>query len=94
MARANIHVSDDAMRAVILQVRINQLLTGLAKSKTAWEPPYSKDGHRIDDDYLEICTIPAVDIATNDAETRELVTLTAARWGIDISIKGVDNVDE
>lgn len=93
MIHASIRTTEEAIKAVILQIRISILLDGLARLNEAWETLCVKDGHNITDDYSAICNILAINIATNDAEARTLVKEVADRWGIDVSIVGVDDVD-
>lgn len=80
----------DDHAAALLAIRVTKLLTGLA-NKPEWNSDYRViEGHDIANDYMEVCNISAREIATNDRAARDLVTTTAERWGVNITINGID----
>lgn len=95
----------DEYDAMILAARITKLLATMARMDEAWtaacypddvhlatpEEPYTGlDYHNIAEDYKAVCDLTAREIATNDREARNLVEAVAHRWGVDITIDGID----
>lgn len=49
------------------------------------------DGHSLNEDFQYIADAPAVILLTDDEYQSKVVTI-AARWGVDIGIKDIDDV--
>lgn len=82
----------ESRKILIMAARVAKLLAGLSQKIMA-KPPADYpiiDGHQIADDYIAIADIKAIDIVAQNPNARELMEATAKRWGVDITLEGID----
>lgn len=98
-------LTEEEKAAITLQLRISKLINGLLSNKPAWGNAIDinkklargsvinfeiRDGHDICQDCLSICHITVLSVIDNSKEVRDLVKAVADRWGVDITLEGID----